>query len=68
MGCEQRTFTNTVDTEMKYFVQETIGGWRQNAVFCGSLNECREYMNERCTKSNDCWNIVPESDYRVDYL
>ena len=48
----------------KYYVQETIGGWRQNAIFDGTLNECEEYMK-------DCYgnfSIVHEDDYEVDYL
>ena len=53
-----------VKKEDKYYVQETIGGWRQNAIFSGTLDECKEYMK-------DCYGnfaIVKEDDYEVDYL
>lgn len=48
----------------QFYVQETIGGWRQNAIFSGTLEECEEYMK-------DCYGnfaIVHEDDYEVDYL
>ena len=50
-----------------YYIQEIIGGWRQNAVFSGTLEECEEYF-----ESNHCYrgsySIVPEEEYGVDYL
>lgn len=49
-----------------YYVQETIGGWRQNAVFQGTYNECEKYIAEWC--HNGCFNIVSEDDYEVDYI
>ena len=49
-----------------YFVQETIGGWRQVSVFNGTFEECQEYVTERC--HNGSFAIVPEWDYEVDYL
>ena len=49
-----------------YYVQEIIGGWKQNAIFQGTYEECQEYMAERC--HNGSYSIVPEWDYGVDYL
>lgn len=51
---------------MKYFIQETIGGWRQNAIFEGTYEECQEYMEEWCHNGN--YALVAEDDYEVDYL
>ena len=51
---------------MLYYVQETIGGWRQNAAFIGTYEECQDYLNTWCT--NGAWSIVSEKDYEVDYL
>lgn len=51
---------------MKYFVQETVGGWRQVAIFEGSYDECLEYRNSNCFHGN--WAIVSELEYEVDYL
>ena len=50
----------------KFYVQEKIGGWRQNAIFSGTLEECRDYMAENC--HNGSFQVVPEQDYEVDYL
>lgn len=50
----------------KFFIQEKIGGWRQNAVFGGTFEECQEYMAENC--HNGSFQVVAESDYEVDYL
>ena len=49
-----------------FFVQETVGGWRQNAMFSGTLDECRVFMAENC--HNGSFQVVAESDYEVDYL
>ncbi len=49
-----------------YYVQEKIGGWKQNAVFGGTFEECEEYYDECC--HNGSFAIVPEQDYEVDYL
>jgi len=50
-----------------YYVQEKIGGWRQNAIFNGTLQECEAYMSDHhCSNGN--WSIVCEDDYEVDYL
>lgn len=51
---------------MKYYVQETIGGWKQVAAFEGTHDECMDYMEQWCFNGN--WNIVSELDYQVDYL
>lgn len=50
----------------KYYVQETIGGWRQTALFEGTYDECQEYMESVSTSSSI--SIVSEADYEVDYL
>lgn len=50
----------------KYFVQETIGGWKQTAIFFGTYDECRQFEAQHCL--NDNFNIVHESEYEVDYL
>lgn len=53
----------------KYYVQETIGGWRQNAIFEGTLEECEEYFDSHfCWYGTNCYAIVPEEEYEVDYL
>lgn len=51
---------------MNYYVQETIGGWRQNAIFCGTHEECEAYYDENCSNGN--YSIVHEDEYEVDYL
>lgn len=52
-----------------YYVQETVGGWRQNAAFDGTLAQCKEYWRDmHLDQSNGSWNIVSEDDYEVDYL
>ena len=58
--------TTFTEKGITYFVQETIGGWRQNATFSGTLEECQEFMAENC--HNGSLAIVPEQDYEVDYL
>ena len=49
-----------------YCVQETIGGWRQNPTFTGTLEKCREYIGDYCHNGN--YAIVPETEVEVDYL
>ena len=51
----------------KYFIQEVIDGWRQNAVFSGSLEECQHYYDERNLAFGN-YQIVSENEYQVDYL
>lgn len=51
---------------MKFYIQEIIGGWRQNAIFEGTYKECQEYLAEWCHNGN--YNIVSNEDYEVDYL
>lgn len=53
---------------MNYYVQETIGGWRQNAVFEGTLEECQNYYNSNHLYTQCGWSIVSEEEYEVDYL
>ena len=33
----------------KYFVQETIGGWKQTPSFEGTYEECVQYLNPSLT-------------------
>ena len=58
--------TKSKKAKKTYYVQETIGGWRQNAIFCGSKEECKKYLNENY--HNGSFNIVADCDYEVDYL
>lgn len=51
-----------------WFVQQIIGGWRQNAVFQGTLKECEKYMEDNNLYSQIGYGIVSEEDYKVDYL
>jgi NDP-sugar pyrophosphorylase family protein len=52
-----------------YYVQETIGGWRQPAIFKGTLEECQKYYRDYyCGYGNSIYHIVHEEDYEVDYL
>ena len=53
--------TNTNNT---WHCQETIGGWRQVAVFSGTYEECRNFTIEH----NWQYAIVADCDYEVDYL
>lgn len=54
----------TINQEEIFYCQETIGGWRQVAVFSGTYEECLEF----CEDQNGQYYIVPESEYEVDYL
>lgn len=49
----------------KFYVQETIGGWRQNAAVVGTYEECAAWLEGQHGGS---WAIVPEEEYEVDYL
>lgn len=51
----------------KFYVQETIGGWRQTPVFEGTYNECVKYLNER-NDSRSAFAIVREEELEIDYL
>lgn len=51
-----------------YYIQETIGGWRQNAVFQGTYEECQEYWDENPMLYYGNYSIVNISEYEVDYL
>ena len=51
----------------KYYVQETIGGWRQTPVFEGTYNECVQYIS-KCNDSRSSYAIVGENELQVDYL
>lgn len=65
--CQEYINKKEDSKEETYYVQETIGGWRQNAVFNGSYEQCMEYFD-----SNNCiygnYDIVSEENYEVDYL
>ena len=51
--------------EIRYGVATIIGGWKQNMIFVGTLEECEEYI-ETCTGNEF---IVSEADYyEPDYL
>lgn len=53
----------------KYFVQETIGGWKQNAIYSGTYDECLYFEQEHNLNSGtSSFAIVHESEYVVDYL
>lgn len=57
----------TKDME-KYFVQETIGGWKQTPCFEGTYKECIQYLNNNCNDSRSSFIIVGENELQVDYL
>lgn len=52
----------------KYFVQETIGGWKQTPCFEGTYEECVQYLNDYCNDSRSSFTIVSENELQVDYL
>lgn len=52
----------------KYFVQETIGGWKQTPCFEGTYEECIQYLNNYCNDSRSSFTIVGENELQVDYL
>ncbi len=52
--------------ETTYYVQEVIGGWKQNAIFSGTLKECNRYLDENYHRGS--YSIVSELNYEVDYL
>ena len=52
--------------DKKFYLQETIGGWRQVAAFSGTYEECKERYNE--VINNGHYSVVAEEDYEVDYL
>ena len=55
------------DTQ-NFVVQETTGGYRQMAMFSGTLAECKEFVAERCNDPRKHIEIVAECDYDCDYL
>lgn len=62
----KRVLKENSDNNETWYVQETIGGWRQNPVFSGTYDECVDYLNS--TSINGAVSIVPESEMEVDYL
>ena len=58
-------FNNYNINDMKYFVQESIGGWRQSPIYSGSKSACRYY----CRQNNMHFgHIVSEEELVIDYL
>lgn len=52
-----------------YYVQETIGGWKQTAIFNGTYDECVGYYHKRhLGEGTAVYAIVHEDEYEVDYL
>lgn len=53
----------------KFYIQETIGGWKQNAIYEGTYNQCATYfMEHNLNYGNAIFDIVHESEYVVDYI
>lgn len=52
----------------KFYVQETIGGWKQTPSFEGTYKECVQYLNDYCNDSRNSFTIVAENELQVDYL
>ena len=46
-----------------YFVQETIGGWKQNPCFQGTYKECEKYVRENNSNRSLFITNNPEVDY-----
>lgn len=51
---------------MRFYVQETIGGWKQTPVFEGSYKECLEFYEE--VFHSGSFAVVSEEELEVDYL
>lgn len=52
----------------RFYVQETIGGWRQTPILEGTYEECAKYLNDYCNDSRSSFTIVGENELQVDYL
>ena len=52
----------------KFYVQETIGGWKQTPSFEGTYEECVQYLNDYCNDSRSSFTIVSENELQVDCL
>lgn len=52
----------------KYYVQETIGGWKQTPVFEGTYEECVQYQKNNCNDGRSSFAIVSKEELEVDYL
>lgn len=48
----------------RFYIQEVISGWRLAAIFCGTYNQCIEYMNRYLAEGN--YEIVPEASYTIN--
>jgi hypothetical protein len=49
-----------------YHIQQTIGGWKQNPMFSGTLKECQDWLEDNQQKL--ATDIVADEDLVVDYL
>ena len=45
----------------KFYVQETIGGWKQTPSFKGTYEECVQYLNDYCNDSRSSFTIISPS-------
>lgn len=46
-----------------FFVQETIGGWKQTPCYEGTLEECEKYVRENNSNRALWITDKPEVDY-----
>ena len=46
-----------------YYVQESIGGWKQTPCFEGTLAECQNYVRENNSNKSLFVTDKPEVDY-----
>ena len=46
-----------------YYVQESIGGWKQTPCFEGTLAECQNYVRENNSNRSLFITDKPEVDY-----
>jgi hypothetical protein len=51
-----------------YYVQETIGGWGQEAAFKGTWYECVEWLDANPWTYPGNWKIVHENEYAMAEL
>lgn len=50
-------------TKKIFFVQEIIGGWKQNPCFQGTLEECERFVSENNSNRSLFVTDSPEVDY-----
>ena len=46
-----------------FYVQETIGGWKQTPCFQGTLEECERFVSENNSNRSLFVTDSPEVDY-----